>query len=79
MLRQSDNDDLFTLYDSDLMLRLHNKKNLRDTRKILAEFKEFLNVRKPTADLAKVYLSRYTDRKPNTLYRYAQMLSLIHI
>ena len=73
-MRQLDNDELFTLYDSDLVLRLHNEKNLKDTRRILAEFKEFLNNRKPSGDLAKSYLSRFTDRKPRTLYRYAQML-----
>ena len=74
MLRQLDNDGLFTLYDSDLVLRLHNEKNLKDTRKILTEFKQFLNEQKPSSDLAKSYLSQYSDRKPRTLYRYAQML-----
>ena len=32
MLRQMNNEDLFQLYDSDLVLRLHNAKNLADTR-----------------------------------------------
>jgi len=73
-LRQLNNNELFKLYDSDLALRLHNPKNLEDTRKILSEFKQFLNEQKPSTDLAKSYLSRYTDRKPRTLYRYAQML-----
>ena len=74
MLRQLDNEKLFTLYDSDLVLRLHNEKNLKDTRKILAEFKRFLGDRKPSGDLAKSYLSQYSNRKPRTLYRYAQMI-----
>ena len=33
------NSELFDLYDSNLVLRLHNAKNLSDTRKILAKFK----------------------------------------
>ena len=40
MLRQMNNEDLFQLYDSDLVLRLHNAKNLADTRKILTRFIE---------------------------------------
>ncbi len=40
MLKQMNNEDLFQLYDSDLVLRLHNAKNLADTRKILTRFKE---------------------------------------
>ena len=73
-MRQLNNEELFKLYDSDLVLRLHNEKNLKDTRRILAEFKDFLNNRKPSGDLAKSYLSQYSNRKPRTLYRYAQML-----
>jgi hypothetical protein len=56
MLRQLDNEKLFTLYDSDLVLRLHNTRNLKDTRKILPEFKHFLNEQKPSTDLVKSYL-----------------------
>ena len=74
MLRQMNNEDLFQLYDSDLVLRLHNAKNLSDTRKILAKFKECLGYYPPSPELAKLFLARYTDRKPRTLYRYTQML-----
>ncbi len=74
MLRQMNNEDLFKLYDSDLVLRLHNAKNLNDTRKILTRFKESLGDYPPSHDLVKSFLAQYTDRKPRTLYRYAQML-----
>ena len=50
-----DNDELFKLYDSDLMLRLHNAKNLSDTRKMLARFKEYLNGYPPSPELAKSF------------------------
>ena len=35
-MRHMTNEDLFRLYDSDLVLRLHNHKDLSDTRKMLA-------------------------------------------
>jgi hypothetical protein len=37
MLRQMSNDELFQLYDKDLILRLRNAKNLNDNRKILEQ------------------------------------------
>jgi integrase len=68
------NEELFKLYDSELILRLHNKKNLRDTRTILTKFKNYLGEFPPSPELAKSFLTQYADRKPRTLYRYAQML-----
>ena len=69
MLRQMNNGDLFQLYDSDLVLRLHNAKNLADTRKILTRFKESLGDYLPSPELVKSFLTQYTDRKPRTLYK----------
>ncbi|MFC2017193.1 tyrosine-type recombinase/integrase [Chloroflexota bacterium] len=68
------NDELFQLYDSDLVLRLHNAKNLNDTRKILTKFKQHLSEFPPSPELAKGFLAQYSDRKSRTLYRYAQMI-----
>jgi integrase/recombinase XerD len=68
------NEELFTLYDSDLVLRLHNVKNLSDTRKILDKFTKYLGGFPPSPELAKGFLAQYANRKPRTLYRYAQML-----
>ena len=76
-LRQKCNDELFELYDSDLILRLRNAKNLSDTRKILAKFKQFLNQFPPSSEIAKAFLAQYADRKPRTLYRYAQMIKAL--
>jgi integrase/recombinase XerD len=75
-LRHLTNDDLFRLYDDDLVLRLRNAKNLSDTRKILARFREYLNGYPPSPELAKGFLSQYADRAPRTLYRYAMMLKV---
>ena len=74
MLRRLNNDGLFELYDSDLVLRLRNPKNLSDNRKMLIRFKEYLDGCPPSPELAKAFLSQFANRKPRTLYRYAQML-----
>jgi site-specific recombinase XerD len=76
MLKQMSNDELFQLYDQDLILRLRNAKNLGDTRKIIAKFKDHLGDYPPSAELAKSFISRYLDKKPRTLYRYAQMVRM---
>ena len=74
MLRHLDKDNLFKLYDSDLVLRLRNAKNLSDTRKMLTRFKEYLNGYPPSPELTKGFLSQFANRKPRTLYRYTQMI-----
>ena len=61
-MRQMSNRDLFKRYDSELLLRLHNRKNLSDTRKILGRFEAFLDGRPPSVDLAKEFLSQYANR-----------------
>jgi integrase len=73
-LRQMTNQELLDLYDSDLALRLHNAKNLRDTRVTLQRFMALLRGLPPSADMAKAFLSRYADRNPYTLYRYTHMI-----
>jgi len=73
-MRQMSNRDLFKRYDTELLLRLHNRKNLSDTRTILGKLEAFLAERSPSPDLAKEFLAQYSDRKPRTLYRYAQMV-----
>lgn len=73
-MREMTNDQLFGLYDQELVLRLHNAKNLADTRTLLARFGGFLGAYPPSPELAKGFLAQYVDRKPRTLYRYAQMV-----
>jgi hypothetical protein len=53
-LRHMQNEELFKIYDSEPALRLHNAKNLSDTRKILSRFLlEYLSGYPPTPELAK--------------------------
>jgi len=75
-LRHKTNEELFQLYDSDLVLRLHNVKNLSDTRKMLGKFRGYLNGYPPSPEIAKSFLASYADRAPRTLYRYAMMIKV---
>jgi len=68
------NKELFALYNDELKLKLHNAKNLSDTRKILTRFKEYLSGYPPSVELGKGFLAQYADKAPRTLYRYVQML-----
>ncbi len=74
MLRNQPNSELARLYDSELVLKLHNAKNLRDTRNALSRFMSDRGGYPPSPELAKSFLAQYTNRKPRTLYRYAQMI-----
>ena len=73
-MRTLPNDQLFSEYDNEIVLRLHNPKNLSDTRRMLARFKDFLGSMPPSPGLAKGFLAQYAQRNPYTLYRYAQMI-----
>ncbi|MFC2032837.1 hypothetical protein ACFLUS_05760 [Chloroflexota bacterium] len=61
-LRDKPNSELFRLYDDDLVLRIHNEKNLRDTHNILAAFSEHLGETVPNAEAAKSFLVRYNPQ-----------------
>ena len=70
-LRDKTNDELFTLYDADLVLRVRNARNLDNESRLLARFRQYLNGYKPSIELAKGFLAPYAHRKPRTLARYA--------
>jgi hypothetical protein len=55
--RNLPNEELFRLYDSELVLRLHDAKNLSDTRKTLVRFKVHLGQYTPSVELAKGFLA----------------------
>ena len=62
------------LYDSELILRVHNARTLESDRRLLAKFHEYLNGFPPSSELAKGFLSQYVDRKPRTQARYASTI-----
>ncbi|HEX9976854.1 MAG TPA: tyrosine-type recombinase/integrase [Dehalococcoidales bacterium] len=73
-LRGKSNPELLKLYDVELVLRLHNARNLKDTRRLLDKFTIFLAGQHPSAVQAKAFLAGYAGRQPRTVYRYLQML-----
>jgi len=73
-LRQLGNEELFERYEIELILRLNNPKNLRDTRNRLDDFRGHLAGRQPSPEIAKSFLKRYANLKPRTRYRYTHMI-----
>lgn len=54
-LRRLTNEELFRLYDNELVLRLRAPKNLSDTRKFLGKFRGYLGGYPPLPELAKAF------------------------
>ena len=73
-MKQLSNEELFTSYLAELKLRLRNAKNLKNEINLLIKFKEGLEGLPPSPDLAKSFLSRYTEKKSTTLHRYASTI-----
>jgi hypothetical protein len=73
MIRNLPNNELIRLCDSELVLRFHNPKKLRDTRNMLARFMDYLGAYAPSPELAKSYLAQYVEKQPATLHHYAKI------
>ncbi len=69
-LRQLSNDRLFALYQTDLILRIRNKKNLKNVVNLLGRFKYYLGQYPPSETSCKAFLAQYTNLKPHTWYNY---------
>jgi hypothetical protein len=70
-LKHKTNDELFALYEAELILKVHNPRNLENDRRLLAKFHSYLNGSQPSPELAKGFLSQFSGKKPGTLARYA--------
>ncbi len=66
-LRHKTNDELFVLYDSQLILRHRSQDALEEARRVLRHFQEYLGEYPPTPELAVGFLSQFNDRKATTL------------
>jgi len=69
-LKYMPNDQVFTLYAADLIIRIRNEKNLKTILQFLNRFKTFLGSYPPSSELAKGFLAQYTGAKPHTWYNY---------
>ena len=74
LLRTKTNSELFSLYKSELELRVRNQRNLERYHQVLDQFQESLPSNPPSSILAKSFLSRWSKRKPATLYKYLSII-----
>jgi len=75
-LRQKSNGELFSLYEGELAFHHRSARGINEAKRILNHFRNYLGGSTPTPDLAKSFLSTYTNRKPTTLARYAAVLKV---
>jgi integrase/recombinase XerD len=73
-LRHKTNDELFALYDSQLVLKHTSKDGLEEARRILRHFRAYVGEYPPLPEVATAFLAQFKNRKPNTLYRYDSIL-----
>lgn len=73
-LRNKTNEELFTLFQAELLLKVHNPRNLQSEIRLLAKFQEHLGEAPPTPERARQFLVRFADKKPRTLLRYASTI-----
>jgi len=74
-LRHLTNDQLFELYDAELLCRHRSAKELYEDRRVLKHFKDFLGQFSPSPELGKQFLSQFATRKAATMARYAATYS----
>jgi integrase len=69
-LRRKTNDELFALYDSQLVLKHRSADGLKEARRVLGHYRDYLGQYPPTPELAASFLAQFADLKATTLYRY---------
>ena len=73
-LRTKTNQELFSLYDGELVFHHRSDRGLHEARRILSHFHAYLGEFPPSVELAKSFLGQFSDRKATTLYRYTAIL-----
>ena len=63
-LRHKTNDELFALYDSQLVLKHRSADALAEARRFLGHYRAFLGQYPPTPELAASFLAKFSGRKP---------------
>jgi site-specific recombinase XerD len=73
-LRTKTNQELFSLYDGELVLRNRSSRGLHEARRTLRHFHDYLGEFPPSVELAKSFLAQFGSRKATTLARYVQVV-----
>ena len=71
---QMSNDELLRRYDTELIPKIRNKRNLRYDRRLLGRFRNYIGDLPPSSSLVKSFIAQYADRAPATQARYASTL-----
>jgi integrase len=69
-LRNKTNQELFELYDAELIFRHQSENALREARRLLGHFHQYLGEFPPSVETAKGFLRQYSERKQTTFARY---------
>ena len=73
-MMQMSNDELLRRYDTEPVLKIRNKRNLRYDRQLLWRFRNYIDDLPPSSSLVKNFIAQYADRAPATQARYASTL-----
>ncbi len=73
-MMQMSNDELYQRYDTELVLKIRNRRNLRYDRQLLEKFRNYIGHLPPSPSLVKGFIAQYADRTPATQARYASTL-----
>ncbi|MFC1950982.1 tyrosine-type recombinase/integrase [Chloroflexota bacterium] len=73
-LRSKSNEELFELYRDNLVFRWNSDHTLKEARRIITRFEDYLAGRQPSEELAKRYLAQFTTLQNTTAYRYVAII-----
>jgi integrase/recombinase XerD len=73
-LRRKTNDELFQLYEAQLVLRHRSQEALEEAKRVLSHFREYLGEFPPSPEIAAGFLAQFADHKTTTLYRYHSII-----
>ena len=69
-----DNTEIFKRYDNELRLHYCSWAGVKETRRFIGVFKDYLGGRPPDEALARQFLGGYAERKPRTFARYVSVI-----
>jgi integrase len=75
-LRQKTNQELFALYEGELVFHHRSARALHESKRILGHFHDYLGEYPPSPELAKSFLAKFSTRKPSTIARYGAIIKV---
>jgi len=75
-LRQKNNTELLQLYDGELALHHRSSRGIKEAKRVLGHFHEYIGEFPPSPELAKAFLAQFSKHKATTLARYTAILKV---